>query len=103
VETIAFPNKAFVYLSAGLPIIFSVDGDLRRIAEAAKIGFYFKPGDVAMLIDLIAKLDNDRSLMENMRNNAQRVFEEMFDSNNLYSEFAAYIETVSDVHKKGLY
>jgi glycosyltransferase involved in cell wall biosynthesis len=41
----AFPNKVFVYLSAGIPIISSMMEELREITEGYQIGFYYPPGD----------------------------------------------------------
>ena len=91
----AFPNKVFTYLSAGLPVISALQGELKQIIEKEQIGFYYPPNDVDVLVDCILKLYNNQSLYQKMSANAKKVFDEMFDADKIYEEYAEHIETVA--------
>lgn len=90
-----FPNKAFTYLSAGLPIISAFQGDLKKIIEQYEIGFYYPPNDVDSLRDCILQLYNNQFLYKKMSANAKRVFNEMFDADKVYDKYAMHIEKVA--------
>ena len=87
-------NKAYAYLSAGLPIISAFEGDLKEIIQNEKIGFYYSPGNVDELADCILKLHNDKLLYEQMSINAKKIFDEKFDADIIYEEYAKHIENV---------
>ena len=90
----AFPNKVFTYLSSGLPIISAFQGELKDIIEKYKIGFYYPPNDVDALVNCILKLYNNPELYKTISKNAKRIFEEMFDADKIYEEYADYIEEI---------
>ena len=94
-ETPIFPNKAFAYLSAGLPIISSFQGDLKKLIEKEQIGFYYPPNDVDSMVNCIMELYQDFNLYKKMSENAQRIFDEMFDSDKIYKEYSEHIEKVA--------
>jgi glycosyltransferase involved in cell wall biosynthesis len=96
-ERDAFPNKAFAYLSAGLPILSAFRGELRDIIEKRQIGFYFSYDDVVALASSIARLDEDRTLYRKMAKNAKNVFDEMFNADTIYRNYADYIEMMSNL------
>ncbi|MBA7499758.1 hypothetical protein ES704_02505 [subsurface metagenome] len=96
----AFPNKAFMYLSAGLPILSAWQGDLKKIIEEYQIGFYCPPNDVDALVNSIKKLYEDQELHRTMSNNALRVFDELFDADKIYNEYADHIEKIASGHRK---
>lgn len=89
-----FPNKAFTYLSAGLPIVSAFQGDLKKTIEKYKIGYYYPPNDVDALLGCIMKLYNNPDLYNQMSENARKVFDEMFDAEKIYAEYAEHIERV---------
>jgi glycosyltransferase involved in cell wall biosynthesis len=90
----AFPNKVFTYLSYGLPIISAFQGELKSIIEKYQIGFYYPPNDVEALVNCILKLYNNPQLYKTMSENAKRIFDEMFDADKIYEEYADHIEKV---------
>lgn len=90
-------NKAFAYLSAGIPIISAFQGELKEIIEEYQIGFYYPPDDVFALVECIKKLYDDPILYKKMSENAGRVFNEMFDAEKIYEEYADHIEKVVNV------
>lgn len=89
-----FPNKAFLYLSAGLPIISAFQGNLREIIKTHKIGFYYPPNDVDVLVGSIQKLHDTPTLYKEMSENAIRVFAEMFNADKIYEGYSKHIENV---------
>ena len=97
----SFPNKAFVYLSAGLPILSAWQGDLKKIIEEYQIGFYYPPNDVDALVGCIQKLYDAPTLHKKMSENAIRVFTEMFDADKIYEEYSKHIENIAkNIHRK---
>ena len=89
-----FPNKIFVYLSEGLPVVSAFQGDLKEIIEKYQIGFYYPPNDVDALVDCIMKLYNNPDLYKRMSENAKRIFDKMFDADKIYDDYAEHIEKV---------
>lgn len=96
----AFPNKAFSYLAAGLPIISAFQGDLKEIIEKHEIGFYYPPNDAEALLKCMKKFYEDTGLYKKMSENAYKVFIKMFDADKIYDEYAEHIEKVADDYKK---
>ena len=96
----AFPNKAFTYLSAGLPLISAFQGNLKEIIEKCHIGFYYPPNDLDALVNCIKRLYEDTALHKKMSKNACRIFDEMFDADKIYEEYAEHIERAVDNYKQ---
>jgi len=97
----AFPNKVFTYLSSGLPIISALQGELKSIIEKYQIGFYYPPNDVEALANCILKLYNNPQLYKTMAENVKKIFDEMFDADKIYNNYANYIEDFFYSYKKG--
>lgn len=90
----AFPNKAFVYFSAGLPVVTAFNGDIRETLDKYQIGFYYPPGDIDALVRRIKTLYSDSDLYEKMSENAIKVFSKFFDAEVIYEEYAGHIERI---------
>lgn len=90
----AFPNKAFKYLSAGLPVLASVEGDLKRLLEREQAGLHFPPNDDARLAEAVSRVAQDAALRGIMAGNARRIFEERFNADRIYTDFAEHIERI---------
>lgn len=90
-----FPNKAFMYLSAGLPIISSYQGDLKQLIKAENIGCYFDPGDIDSMRSSVLQLHEDKNLYKEMSNNALRIFESRFNEPRIYNGYANNIECLA--------
>jgi len=91
-EVDLFPNKAFAYLSAGLPVVSAFEGDIKRLIDAYKIGLYYAPNNSVALAGCIKKLYDDQSLYKEMSDNAVKIFEERFDAAKICRDYAEYIE-----------
>jgi glycosyltransferase involved in cell wall biosynthesis len=90
----AFPNKVFTYLSAGLPIVSSMSGELRGLMEERGFGVFVKAGDAEGLAHAMETLLGDPALLSRMRENSRRAFTELFDATRIYQAFADLVETV---------
>jgi glycosyltransferase involved in cell wall biosynthesis len=88
-------NKTAAYLSAGLPVISAFQGEIRTIIEEKRIGFYYPPQDEDTLASHIKELYNDPELYRQMSGNAEKVFRELFDADNIYREYAEYVEKMA--------
>lgn len=89
-----FPNKAFAYLSTGLPVVSAFQGDLKEIIEKYGVGLSYTYNDVESIINSIIKLYGNRDLYKEMSENARRIFDEMFDAEKIYKEYVEHIEEV---------
>ncbi|MDD5015725.1 MAG: glycosyltransferase family 4 protein [Atribacterota bacterium] len=88
----AFPNKAFTYLSAGVPLISSVNGELKNIIEKHEIGFTYKPNDTDELIKLIEKIRLNSDLQKDISKRANNLFIDQFEADKIYTDYVMHIE-----------
>ncbi len=95
----SFPNKTFVYLSAGLPIISSVQGELKEIIDKQRIGFNYPPGDLKRFLELIKQLQIDRDLYNKMSDAAHEIYNKSFNADKIYEKYAAHIEKLGGKQK----
>lgn len=97
----AFPNKAFTYMSGGLPLISSASGELSALVDGNRIGLNYEPDDPQELLDCVEQLYEDRALREEMAANSRNLFDRHYDSDVIYDAYAAHIETVAAEAKTG--
>ncbi len=91
-----FPNKACMYLSAGLPVASSYQGDLKDLIEIEKIGINMGTADPDSLADFVRFLIGDRRAYMDMSHKAQAVFESYFLEDKLYVGFADMLEQIAE-------
>jgi len=96
----AFPNKAFTYFSGGLPVVSSLNGELKKIIEKYQLGFYYPPNNRDTLIECITKLQDNPVLYKKMSENVRKVFDEMFDADKIYNDYAEHIEKIEYDYSK---
>jgi len=87
----AAPNKVFEYLSAGLPLISSLEGEVAEMIDRHMIGINYRSGDAEDLFNAINKLASQAALREKMSANSHVFFKDHGDAENIYSDFADYI------------
>lgn len=88
-------NKAYAYLSAGLPVITAFEGELKEAVTKYQAGFYYPPNNVSELKNCIIKLYEDNTLYRKMSVNAQNLFDKFFDADKIYEEYAGHIEKLA--------
>lgn len=95
------PNKSVEYLSAGLPIISTLQGYLRAFLETHDCGITCANGNAAELAQTLARLADDRARLKRMSDNAKRVFAERFDAEKVYGGMINYLVEVTAKFGKG--
>jgi glycosyltransferase involved in cell wall biosynthesis len=92
----AMPNKLFDYLSAGLPVISSLEGEAAQILAECDAGLSYRCGDQQTLYDHISRLTHDSLLRERQARNARDLFERRFRSDVVYGKYADYLEKINN-------
>jgi len=72
--TASFSYKATTYFAAGLPIVNSMGGDLRKLIECRGIGVNYRSMDAESLIEGLVKLDP--AMLTQLSKNAEEFFEQ---------------------------
>lgn len=88
------PNKPFEYLSNGLPLISSLEGEMADMVKCHGIGFNYLPGDLKGLCHAIETLLDNPSLREEMSGKALAFFKEYGDADKIYKDYAEHIENL---------
>lgn len=88
----SIPNKPIEYLSAGLPVISSLEGELGDLIRAHGFGMTYRAGDLDGLCGCIEKLADDTRGREAMSAAALAFFKAKGDANLIYSDYASHIE-----------
>ena len=94
------PNKPFEYLSAGLPLINSLEGEMVDLIDQCGFGLNYLPGDLDGLCACIERLADDAKLHDEMSKNALKFFERYGDADKIYDEYSSYIEEIVEHRKK---
>lgn len=89
--------KLFDLLACGLPILNSLESEMREVVIQNKVGLHNPPGDVLKLYTNLLKLFDDRALLEEMKFNAIELTKKKGDSKKVYSEYIDFIESVNSV------
>ena len=85
------PNKPIEYLSAGLPVIATIDGVLGRLIEQHDVGVVSAENDPQALASSIEHLYNAPQRLAAMSRNAQALYDQQFEAGHVYSEFSDYL------------
>ena len=89
----SYPNKVGEYLSAGLPILSSIDGAMSNLLNDWNCGITYKNNSPRSLANAIIQLQKDKSSYELMSKNAKKCFFEKFDSETVYRNYSIFIES----------
>lgn len=89
----AVPSKIYESMAAGLPIIFSGDGEGRIIIEKYDLGWTFAPGDYDSLKTIINKLCSDKKALENKSKNCIFAASAYFNRPKQINDFHNYLSS----------
>ena len=78
VLSLTLPGKVQSYMSVGKPIIGAVDGETRKVIDAAQCGFCGKAGDAEELAENIRKFICKETNRKELGTNARNYYEENF-------------------------
>jgi glycosyltransferase involved in cell wall biosynthesis len=85
------PNKVFEYMSRGLPVLISLEGETRDMVSANGVGLPFTAGDPDSLAQVVLHMADAPTERERMSASATRLFEERFAPQVIYEEYADFI------------
>lgn len=86
-----FPNKTIEYLSAGLPVISSLQGSFRKYLSDSNSGKSYSCGDADLLAEILIGLCVDMDGVKEMSRNALEGFNKYFDANVVYDDMIDYL------------
>ena len=91
----SFDNaKAIEYMSYGVPILTSLDGDLRKFIEKNKVGmFYSNKDDLKKSLSILST--NDKLLNE-FSENASKTFLQNFDFEKNFTKLDKHFQLLID-------
>jgi glycosyltransferase involved in cell wall biosynthesis len=88
----ALPNKVFEYLSAGLPVISSLKGEMAGAIERHGLGINYEEGDVGGLASALENILENPEERDTMARNALSFFRRYGDADIIYKDYAEHIE-----------
>lgn len=89
----SLPYKPFEYLSSGLPLLSSLEGDLADLIALYEIGFYYNAEDSDALANILLMLVDDLGLISKMKENCRKIFSAHFESKVVYNNYTKWLET----------
>ncbi len=87
------PNKFFEYLSAGIPIISSLEGEAQELLAQYSCGITYRPGDAGDLANKLAQALGSPDTLKEMGQNGKILFEEQFSADIIYPRLVAFLES----------
>ena len=90
------PNKPFEYMAAGLPILSSIEGELRTIVEENAIGLQYKAGAVSDLKKKIMWFVSHPEERKKMGVRARALLEQEFDADVVYGNLVGHLKAIVD-------
>jgi len=91
----SLPNKPIEYLSAGLPVLSSLEGFTRRLLAEHDCGYFYDDGDGASLIRVVGDLLADTQRRRQRAVAARELFLARFAADKVYGELADYLEELA--------
>jgi glycosyltransferase involved in cell wall biosynthesis len=88
-----FPNKVFLYWSAGLPVASAFQGEISNVITNENLGFNFN--NTAQLSAGINKLFFNKNYFSETTSNVKKVFKEKYDADIIYDAYAGFIENLN--------
>ena len=92
-ETV-IPSKIFEALAMEKPLIMGVNGDAKRIVDAAGAGLEMQPGDPTDLARLVVRMSEDEAFREQFTRNGRHYVESHFSRDSLASQYLDIIQSV---------
>tara|TARA_B100001175_G_scaffold219093_1_gene186410 strand:+ start:11947 stop:13086 length:1140 start_codon:yes stop_codon:yes gene_type:complete len=86
--------KLFDYLSAGLPIISSLPGEMEKFLSQNNIGYFFRPENQEDLFKIFMKILKNPNTIRPLKKKAFEIAKKHGDSSVVYKNLSIFIEDV---------
>jgi glycosyltransferase involved in cell wall biosynthesis len=90
------PNKLFEYLSAGLPVLSSLQGESADLLAEHQCGLTYQAGNEASLRAGLEQMLRDPAKHESMASNAARLFAERYSSTVVCEQLLALLQRAAN-------
>lgn len=88
-------NKTFEYLSAGLPIVSSLQGENGDLLETTKTGLVYQPGNATECYAAIKRLLDDPAMRDAYAKNGLAVYQDQYSSAAVFGALEQHLAFVS--------
>ncbi len=88
------PTKMLEFMACGRPLILGVDGQARKILEAAQAGLFIEPENAGALVAAITLLGDNAQLRETLGENGWRHIQRYFSRRQTAVDYIAVLESV---------
>jgi glycosyltransferase involved in cell wall biosynthesis len=96
----SLPNKPFEYMAGGLPVVSSLEGELKELLGRYRCGLTYRAGDVESLVQCLEQLRKDPDLRKSMSHNGRDLYEKSFRPDRIYQEMTTHLEAVVQRSRK---
>lgn len=92
------PNKPFEYMAAGLPLLSSLEGELKTIIEQDKIGLQYKASNPTDLLNKILWFLSNPEETKAMGHRAKELFKKMYNADVVYPNFVKHLYKITAIN-----
>jgi colanic acid biosynthesis glycosyl transferase WcaI len=93
--SMSLPNKPFVYLAAGLPLVTTLRGELETVLKPFGCAIFVDPDLPESLVSALDRLASDPGLRASLGHAARSAYETTFNSRLIYPAFAAHLAAIA--------
>lgn len=91
----SIPGKAIEYMSAGLPILTTLEnGELGKLCKENDFGFFYTEGNAESLANSIEKLIDFKKHIPEMQKRIKNVYTSKFEAENVYMNYIKHLEKI---------
>jgi glycosyltransferase involved in cell wall biosynthesis len=96
----SLPNKPIEYLSAGLPVISSLQGELAELLAKNDCGLTYRNGSADDLVRVLADCYDHPAKLAKMAHNAGQLYRKRFVAEVVYGEMADFLTEVATTNRR---
>jgi len=91
------PNKFFEYLSEGIPILSSLEGESADMLRQQRCGLSYRAGDGADLARRLGEMLADREELHAMARRGKQLFERELSADVIYPKLVGHLERIASL------
>lgn len=91
----SLPNKSIEYLSAGLPVVYCLNGVLHELLENNDCGVKYVEGDADSLVDVLEGVCDSKDRLNEMAKKSFELYQTKFTAERVYTDMTQYLEVLA--------